>query len=124
VRIKRRDENAERALSGGIAGSSCRFAARVDTVARILAGETALTAIDRFLGMFGNDFDLWRDLAAQADRVADLPAACEAIIARELQWLPHDPAGWRALALMLGDPASMAIAAELDQKLLRQSMLP
>jgi hypothetical protein len=124
IRTKRRDENAERALCAANAESSCRFAARVEAVARILAGETALTAVDRFLGWFGNDFDLWRDLAAHADRIADLPSTCEAIIARELHWLPHDATAWRALGLMLGEPASSAIINELDRRLATQSTVP
>jgi hypothetical protein len=120
TRTKRRDEVAERALAGA-ADSDCRFAARVDMIARIVAGEEPQPAIDRYLGRFGNDIGLWGDLAAQAERVADLPAACESIIARELQWLPHDPAVWCALALMLGEPASTSVLTELDGRLAAQS---
>jgi hypothetical protein len=120
TRTKRRDEAAERALAGA-ADSDCRFAARVDLIARIVAGESPQPAIDRYLGRFGNDVGLWRDLASQAERVAELPAACESIIARELQWLPHDPAVWCAFALMLGEPASTSVLAELDARLAAQA---
>jgi hypothetical protein len=120
IRTKRTDEIAGRLLSGR-ADQKCRFAARVDTIARIIAGEPPVAAIDSFLGRFGNDVDLWRELAAQADRVSGLSAACETVIARELQWLPHDPSAWQGLALMVGEPVSSAIVSEISERLIAQS---
>ena len=122
ARTKRTDETARQRIAAS-ADQQSRFVARVDTVARIIAGEAPVAAIDRFLGRFGNDVELWRDLATQADRVSGLAAACETVIARELQWLPHDPSAWQGLALMVGEPVSSAISNELAQRLIAQSTL-
>ena len=71
LRINRRDGAGERALVASEISES-RFVARVGTVARVANGEPAQDAIDAFLGRFGNEFELWRNLAALADRVPGL----------------------------------------------------
>jgi hypothetical protein len=68
---------------------------------------------------FGNDLGFWREFVSVVPPSAPLRADALAILAREAAALPHEPAVWQALTLLIAgargaEPAHRELAARLD----------
>jgi hypothetical protein len=75
-----------------------------------------------FVTGFGNDATFWRDLVAVVPPSAPLRADAVRLLAREAAALPHEPAAWRALALLIAGSSGAAPALrELDARIAAQS---
>lgn len=71
---------------------------------------------------FGNDAAFWRELVSAVAPSAPLRHDALRILAREAWALPHEPAAWRAIALLIaGDRGAQPALAELDGHLRAQS---
>jgi hypothetical protein len=72
---------------------------------------------------FGNDAAFWRDLVTVVPPSAPLRADAVRVLAREAAALPHEPATWRALALLVaGARDARAPLAEIDARLDAQTL--
>lgn len=98
-----------------------RFAARVLVRAVVKAQQSPLAALDAFLARFGNDERVWLDLVSEAPPAARWADNVRARAVREAYALPHDPAAWRALGLVIGDPLTIVIDDEVAERLHAQS---
>ncbi len=71
---------------------------------------------------FGNDAALWRELVSVVPPSAPLRHDALRILAREAWALPHEPAAWRAIALIIaGDRGAAPALAELEARLRSQA---
>jgi len=67
---------------------------------------------------FGNDLAFWRELVTVVPSSAPLRADALTVLAREAAALPHEPATWQAIALLLaGQRDATPALREIDARL-------
>jgi hypothetical protein len=106
-----------------------RYAARVrvGSAAAQLPPTSAkpLHLLSHYIGGFGNDFRCWTEALLAAPERATWRAESCRILGREARHLPHEPAVWKPLLMIVGGaPRTIESAiAELEARLNQQSQL-
>jgi hypothetical protein len=103
-----------------------RYAAHVRAVVaaaeRPAGSREPLQLAHDYVTGFGNDAAMWRELVGMVAPSAPLRADALRLIAREAAALPHEPAAWRGLALVIaGDHDAKPALDELDARLAAQA---
>jgi hypothetical protein len=102
-----------------------RYAFRVMTVyaATRIKDAQFVTLLGMFLEKFGNDSHVWYDSLAVAPDDVHWGRGLIALLAREAETLPHDPAVWKSAALLMGDDDAGAGYDEVVARLRAQATL-
>lgn len=101
-----------------------RYASRVRCVVSARLGEAPLERLHEHVSGFGNDLRAWGEALLVAPAEAGWKTDAILVLAREAFHLPHEPAAWRPLLMLLGRPPALdAAARELDARLRAQTTL-
>ena len=82
-----------------------------------------VTLLGTYVEKFGNDVHAWYDTMAVAPDDVHWGSKLPALLVREVQALPHDPAVWKSAVFMLGEDNASDGADEVDARLRAQAQL-
>lgn len=100
------------------------YIARQRALAATVEGRDPLARIGEYLLQFGNDVRIWQQTWRAAGAGTPWRVASGRVLAREIATLPHEPSGWKALAIAAGDTNELAaLENELRIRSVNQSTI-